>query len=101
MVAGTGRFDTSLMEIFGERAFVKSGAEGVHCGVLPELGYGIAIKIDDGATRAAQAAMAALIGRYLPMSDEERLSLESLRSAGSEELERHRSRRDPADGGAP
>ena len=78
MVAGTGRFDTSLMEIFGERAFVKSGAEGVYCGVLPELGYGIALKIDDGATRAAEVAMAALIGRYLPMSDEERLSLELL-----------------------
>ena len=35
MVAGTGRFDTRLMEILGERAFVKVGAEGVYCAALP------------------------------------------------------------------
>ena len=58
MVAGTDRFDTRLMEILGERAFIKVGAEGVYCAALPELGYGIALKIDDGGTRAAEAAWA-------------------------------------------
>ena len=33
-----------LMEILGERAFIKVGAEGVYCAALPELGYGIALK---------------------------------------------------------
>ncbi|MEN5082490.1 asparaginase [Bosea sp. TWI1241] len=66
MVAGTGRFDTRFMERFGQRAFVKTGAEGVYCGTLPELGYGIALKCDDGAGRATEVAMAALIERLLP-----------------------------------
>ncbi len=69
MVAGTGRFDTRFMAAFGERAFIKTGAEGVYCGALPELGYGIALKCDDGAARAAEVAMAALIARFLPVDD--------------------------------
>src|ERR1043166_7079179 len=60
-VAGTGRFDTALMEHFGARVFVKVGAEGVHCGALPELGYGIAVKCDDGQGRAGEVMMAATI----------------------------------------
>ncbi len=54
-VAGTGRFCTEIMQLFGERVFVKTGAEGVYCGALPRQGLGIAIKCDDGAARAAQA----------------------------------------------
>ena len=68
-VAGTGRFCTEIMRLFGSRVFVKTGAEGVYCGALPELGLGIAIKCDDGAGRAAQAIMAALIARFLPLSE--------------------------------
>jgi L-asparaginase II len=63
--AGTGRFDTALMQHFGARVFVKGGAEGVHCGALPELGYGIAVKCDDGHGRAADAITAAVIARLL------------------------------------
>jgi L-asparaginase II len=74
-VAGTGRFCTETMQIFGARVFVKTGAEGVYGGALPEQGLGIAVKCDDGAGRAAQAIMAALIARFLPMSDGERLAL--------------------------
>jgi L-asparaginase II len=74
-VAGTGRFCTEIMQIFGARVFVKTGAEGVYCGVLPEQGLGIALKCDDGAGRAAQAIMAAMIARFLPMSDAERQAL--------------------------
>ncbi len=74
-VAGTGRFDTEIMELFGARIFVKTGAEGVYCGALPEQGLGIAIKCDDGASRAAQAIMAALIARFVPLSDSERIAL--------------------------
>jgi len=66
-VAGTGRFCTDIMGHFGARAFVKTGAEGVFCGALPELGYGIAIKCDDGQGRAAEAITAALIARLLPL----------------------------------
>jgi len=74
-VAGTGRFCTEIMRLFGTRVFVKTGAEGVYCGALPELGLGVAIKCDDGAGRAAQAIMAALIAHFLPLSDAERVAL--------------------------
>jgi L-asparaginase II len=63
------------MQLFGARVFVKTGAEGVYCGALPELGLGIALKCDDGAGRAAQAVMAALISRFLPLGDAERAAL--------------------------
>ncbi|WP_243375223.1 asparaginase [Microvirga solisilvae] len=78
MVAGTGRFDTKLMEVLKERAFVKVGAEGVYCATFPELGYGIALKADDGNARAAEAMMAGLVLRFLPLSDEERAAVEVL-----------------------
>jgi L-asparaginase II len=78
MVAGTGRFDTRLMELLGERAFVKVGAEGVYCGSFPELGYGVALKADDGNARAAEAMMAGLVLRFLPLSPEERQGVEAL-----------------------
>ncbi len=65
MVAGTGRFDTRLMTALGGRVFSKTGAEGVFCAALPELGLGIAVKCDDGAGRAAEVVTAALINRFL------------------------------------
>lgn len=78
MVAGTGRFDTRVMEALRERVLVKSGAEGVHCAALPELGYGIAVKCDDGAGRAAEAVTASLILRFLNLDDRERSAVEPL-----------------------
>ena len=62
---GRARFDSAVMEALGARAFTKTGAEAVFCGALPELGYGLALKIDDGATRASEALMAALLLRLL------------------------------------
>ena len=75
MVAGSGRFDTEVMCALGARAFVKSGAEGVHCGALPELGLGFALKCDDGAGRAADVATAAILARFLKLEDGERAGL--------------------------
>lgn len=69
-VGGTGRFDTRVMERLGERVFCKVGAEGVYCAALPELGLGVAIKMDDGNTaRAAEVAMAAVIESCLPLDE--------------------------------
>ena len=76
-VAGIGRFCTEIMRILGPRALVKTGAEGVFCAALPQLGLGIAIKCDDGAGRAAEAITAALIARLLPVDDADRTVLAS------------------------
>jgi L-asparaginase II len=75
-VAGTGRFCTEIMTRFGARVLAKTGAEGVFCGALPELGLGIALKCDDGGTRAAEVTMAAMIARLLPMPDDDRAALD-------------------------
>jgi len=70
MVAGSGRFDTRVMEHFGERVFCKVGAEAVYCAALPERGLGVAIKIDDGNTaRAAEVVMAAAIEALVSLSE--------------------------------
>jgi L-asparaginase II len=74
-VAGTGRFCTEIIRLLGPRALVKTGAEGVFCGTLPQQGLGFAIKCDDGAGRAAEAIMAALIARFLPLEEQERAIL--------------------------
>jgi L-asparaginase II len=63
------------MQHFGARVFVKTGAEGVYCGALPEAGLGIAIKCDDGAGRAAEVVMAAMIARFFD-TDADRAALE-------------------------
>jgi L-asparaginase II len=64
-VSGTERMDTRLMTAGAGRIFVKVGAEGVYCGALPELGLGFALKCDDGAVRAAETMVAALIARLV------------------------------------
>ncbi len=70
MVAGSGRFDTRVMERLGHRVFCKVGAEGVYCAALPELGLGVALKMDDGNTaRACEVVMAAVIEKLLPLED--------------------------------
>ena len=72
MVAGTGRFDTRVMQRLGERVFCKVGAEGVYCAALPSLGLGVAVKMEDGNTaRACEVVMAALLARLLPLHGEE------------------------------
>jgi L-asparaginase II len=76
MLAGTGRFCTSIMEHFRARVFVKTGAEGVFCAAFPELGYGVALKCDDGATRASEVMMASLIAKLLPLDERDLHALE-------------------------
>lgn len=57
MVAGTGRACTRLMEAGAGRVAVKTGAEGVYCGIALESGAAVALKARDGATRAAEMAI--------------------------------------------
>ncbi|KEO54234.1 hypothetical protein TP2_04745 [Thioclava pacifica DSM 10166] len=63
MVAGDGRACTDLMRAMGGRVAVKTGAEAVFVAILPEQQRGIALKIVDGATRASEAAITALLLR--------------------------------------
>lgn len=65
LIAGPGRFCTRFMADVPGVAFIKTGAEGVYCGALPGLGLGFALKADDGAGRAAEAASAQLLSRLV------------------------------------
>lgn len=65
LVAGTGKADLALMQAAPGRIFVKTGAEGVYCAAVPELGFGIALKCDDGAARASEVMIAAVLAKLL------------------------------------
>jgi len=61
LVSGTGRVCATLMRACRGRAAVKAGAEGFYAAWVPEMSFGVAIKIDDGAGRAAETAIAATL----------------------------------------
>lgn len=63
MVAGEGRACTELMRAMGGRVAIKTGAEAVFVAIIPELKKGIALKVMDGGTRAAELAICALLVR--------------------------------------
>ncbi|MDO5604891.1 MAG: asparaginase [Paracoccus sp. (in: a-proteobacteria)] len=63
LVAGEGRACTDLMRATDGRVAVKTGAEAVFIAILPDQGLGVAVKIEDGATRASEAAITALLIR--------------------------------------
>lgn len=69
-VAGTGRACTKLMELAPGKIFAKTGAEGVFVAALPEQGLAMAVKCEDGTTRAAEAMIFALIARYFEKGGE-------------------------------
>ena len=75
MVAGTGRACTASMTALKGRAFVKTGAEGVFVAALPEKALGVALKGEDGATRAAEAALVATLESQLELSEAEARAL--------------------------
>lgn len=60
-VAGEGRCCTALMQAGDGRFAVKTGAEGAFIAILPELGLGVALKINDGNTVAAECALTGVL----------------------------------------
>jgi L-asparaginase II len=60
LVAGTDRPCTEIMAA-APHVLVKTGAEGVYAGCLPERGLGLVLKVEDGAARAAPVALLALL----------------------------------------
>lgn len=62
MVAGAGRACTELMRAVPGVA-LKTGAEGVFVAIIPTRGLGVALKITDGTTRAAEAVITQILIR--------------------------------------
>ena len=61
VVAGTGRFDTALLEVAGARLTAKIGGAGVWAAVVRPGGPGIAIKLEAGAGEAIPVVATAVL----------------------------------------
>lgn len=70
LLAGTHGFDTKIIKMTQGKVFSKMGAEGVEVGIVPSLGLGIALKIEDGDGKAAEVAFLAIL-RSLGCLDED------------------------------
>lgn len=75
MIAGDDRACTAITQSLGDKALVKFGAEGVFFAALPTLGLGMALKVRDGAKRAADVATAAMLDRLGLLGEAERADL--------------------------
>lgn len=71
LVAGGGRTCTQLMEAIPGRIVAKSGADAVYCFALPEKGWGCALKIADGGSRAVGPAVYSLLKQLGHFSEAE------------------------------
>lgn len=70
LVSGTGRTCAILMRAAEGRAAVKAGAEGFYAGIVPSMGLGIAVKVDDGAARGAETVIAYVLDQLGLLSDD-------------------------------
>jgi L-asparaginase II len=64
------------MSAAGHAVRLKGGAEGVYCAALPAQGFGIALKIEDGAARGAQLAMMTVLDRLGCFDEGQRRTLQ-------------------------
>lgn len=62
-VAGEGRSCTELMRAMGGRVAIKTGAEAVFIAMIPEKKLGLAMKIEDGNSRASEAALVGILAQ--------------------------------------
>src|SRR5690606_7681849 len=76
MIAGSERLCTALNRAAKGRVIAKVGAEAVYLAALPEAGLGVAIKALDGATRAAEAALGALLDELGVLDAEMHLAID-------------------------
>jgi L-asparaginase II len=77
-VSGTDKADLKLMQAAPGRIFVKTGAEGVYCAAVPDLGLGIALKCDDGQGRASEVVVAAVLAKVFGKDEGVRSALADL-----------------------
>lgn len=77
MIAGSNRMCTPLNRSAHGKVIAKVGAEGVYLAAVPELGLGISLKAVDGATRAVEIALGAILEDLGVMTDEMRRELEN------------------------
>ncbi len=75
-VSGTESFDYKLQKITGKKVILKSGAEGVCCGLIAEKGFAFALKVLDGNQRAVPAAVLEILKNHAELPTEMQSKLE-------------------------
>ncbi len=65
LIAGTGRLCTDLMAAWPGRVIAKIGAEGIYSAALPQLGWGVALKVEDGDMRSSGIALLEVLRQAL------------------------------------
>jgi L-asparaginase II len=78
MLAGTGRFCTKALIAARGLVVLKTGAEGVYLAAIPAKKLGIALKVEDGAGRAAEVAMAKLLDLFGGFAETPRAEIDAL-----------------------
>ena len=76
LVAGSGRCCTAVIRETHGRVLVKTGAEGMFSGVVPESGLGFVLKVDDGAWRGSEVALGGLLSALGLLDDSEAEALQ-------------------------
>ena len=79
ITGGSKSVNCALTKLSKGKAFFKNGAEGVFVAIIPEQKSALAVKITDGATRAAEVAIAGLISE-LKIINEDQLKQFKIRS---------------------
>ena len=69
ITGGSKSVNSILTKLSNGRAFFKNGAEGVFVAIIPEQKSALAVKIIDGAARAAEVAIAGLISEIKIIDD--------------------------------
>jgi L-asparaginase II len=64
LIAGTGRFCSAITQYSEGKILGKMGADGVFSAILPEKGWGISLKIDDGHLVAAEVALMGILKKH-------------------------------------
>ncbi len=76
MVAGTGRFNTKLMEVMGKKVVAKGGAQGVLSFGIPAHGLGVTIKVEDGDNKQTGPIAVEVLKQLDILTDREASELE-------------------------
>lgn len=77
LLGGSDEFISRVNEKSKGRVVLKAGAEGTYAGFCPEQGVSFALKAQDGAKRAAEAAIGFLLRELHWISDQESHDLQS------------------------
>ncbi len=61
LISGSQGFDSKIINFTQGEVICKMGAGGVEVGIIPSMGFGIAVKMDDGNARSVEVAFLAIL----------------------------------------